>query len=189
MKKLITITAALALFLGFSHNANAQLKLGASGSIAIPMGDFADFAGTGVGGQISADYFLTDNISGGIEVGYLTFSGEEFDFGGVTLELPSANLTVIQLTGQYHLMPGEMLDFYGGLGLGITIAGSDADGAESETEFGVSPRLGAIYNINDMIGIDLNIGYNILFDEDEDAGQTFNTSYLGINIGVVYSLN
>ncbi len=180
MKKLITITAALALFLGFSHNANAQLKIGVSGTFALPMSDFGDLADPGFGGQLNADYFLSDNLSVGLEIGYMSYAVEVLD----------ANFTLmpIQVNGEYHLMPGEMMDFYGGLGVGITVGDSDIDGAESTTDLGITPRIGGIYNINDQLGIDLNVRYGIKFDGDSDA-DIANTQYVGINLGVVYSLN
>jgi hypothetical protein len=181
MKKTFFATA-VALLIGFG--ANAQIKIGAGFMGGLPMGDFGEVANLGIGGGVSGEYMVTDNIGAGLNVGFMMFGAKEEGFFDVTM-IP------IHLQGNYHFMPGEDFNFYGGLGLGInmtTVTTPDIDlgplgtfpGSEvSSSEFAIVPRVGINYMFSDMLGLDFNTGYAIVGDY----------SYVPLNLGVIYVLD
>jgi outer membrane protein W len=171
-----------------SFTVNAQIRLGAGVMTGLPMGDFADVFGFGIGGGVSGEYMLTDNIGAGLSVGFLSFAPQS-EFEDI-----ASNLTMIpiHLQGNYHFMPGEDFNFYAGLGLGINMITSTVpeisvpffgviqeEAKETESEFAIIPRIGVNYMFTDVLGLDFNLGYALVGD----------FSYVPINIGVVYNLD
>lgn len=187
MKKAIFATA-VALLIGFG--ANAQIRLGAGAMTGMPMGDWAEFQGFGIGGGISGEYMVTDNIGAGLSAGFMSFAGEDVDLGLFgTIEGNPITMIPIHLQGNYHFMPGEAFNFYGGLGLGMNfvsqtvsfldpLSGNTIEETASDSEFAIVPRVGINYMFGDAFGLDLNTGYAIVGD----------LSYLPINLGIVYVL-
>lgn len=187
MKKII---AAAALFAGIlaANPSNAQIKIGAGLMTGMPMGDWADGYGFGIGGGVTGSYMVTEEIDASLTIGYLSFAPKsDFqDFFG------NFNVIPIMVSGNYHFMPGESFDFYAGVGLGIFMNSTTvtvlnpftgdvlAEETVSETEFGfMVPRVGVNYMFNDSFGLDANLGYVVNGD----------ASYLPINVGIVYNLD
>ena len=179
MKKAIFATA-VALFIGFG--ANAQIRLGAGFMGGLPMGDFGDFAGFGIGGGVSGEYMVTDNIGAGLSAGYILFTEAEEGLGDWT-QIP------VHLQGSYHFMPGEDFNFYAGLGLGMNFASYTSpeitigpitipEETVNDSEFAIVPRAGINYMFSDALGLDFSTGYAIVGD----------VSYVPLNLGIVYVL-
>lgn len=186
---------ACTLALGLvSYKANAQAaNIGGHLSTAIPFGDLAEFSPFGFGGGLSFDYYFNDFVNIGLELEHLYLPIEDSDgeaFG----------ITPILLTGAYHTDFGDAFDFYGGLGVGAFIASSTIEGTESATNFGFSPRVGVAFEIADELFLDLSLRYSLILDGEAEQTQniggqtvvtqpeTSNTSYLGFNVGLLYTI-
>lgn len=147
----------------------------------LPMGDFGDVASFGIGGGVSGEYMVTDNIGAGLTAGYILFSEAEEGFGDWS-QIP------VHLVGNYHFMPGEDFNFYAGLGLGMNFAsyttpeidlgifGTVPSETVSDSEFAIVPRIGINYMFSDALGLDFNTGYAVVSD----------ISYVPLNLGVIY---
>jgi len=174
---------ATALICGASFGAQAQLRVGAGLMTGMPMGDFGDSYSFGLGGGVWADYFVSDNIAVGLNIGYLNFGGSEEVEDALEY---STSMLPIMVTGDWHFMPGETFDFYAGLGLGLnltttTVEVLGVEGEESETAFQIAvPRVGVHYMFSDAFGLDFNTGFNILTINEESA------NYVPLNLGVFY---
>jgi len=194
MKKVFKflVVAALSLFIG--GVANAQIKLGVSPGIQIPVGDFGDFYKLGFGGGINGEYLVTENIGVGLNVGYYTFKGKEFGLGfdldlgdyfemdfDMSFGAERINIIPITLNGKYYFTT-EGFQPYGGVDAGLYMLNSSFGGASNtDMYFGVAPVLGFQYGFTDALALDLNAKYNLIFSE----GST--TSTLGFNVGIVFA--
>jgi outer membrane protein W len=177
--------------LSLAFSANAQIRVGAGLMTGLPMGDWADANGLGIGGGVSCEDMVTDNIGAGLSIGFLSFSSSVETFAGLA-EVGPLNMIPIQVFGNYHFMPGEDLNFYAGIGLGYSSI------SQSTTVFGrsvdisggglalVTPRVGVTYMLSDALGVDLNLGYTILNATFEGADEANDLSYIPLNLGVVY---
>lgn len=179
--KTIKRIAVLAALTFLSVAASAQIKIGADLNVGMPTSsDFGDYAGTGFGGGINAKYMFNENMGAGLGFSYLSFPGKDFADG--------INFTIMPITANftYYFMT-ETLKPYAGIDLGLYTASSDADGAESESDFGFAPVVGMEYAFTDALALNVNLKYNYIMSKDDDKG-TEDTSFLGINVGIVYSL-
>lgn len=193
MKSFSKVILALAVVLGTVSFANAQIRVGAGVNAGLAMGDWADLDySLGIGGGVSGEYMLTDNIGLGLSLGFMSFAGETITqeipfFGTVEVEQPSISLIPIQVQGNYHFMPGEDFNFYAGLGLGLALLTPEE--GDGESGFVITPRIGANYMFTDALGLDLNVGYSILNITPEGADESFDYSYLPINLGLIYVID
>lgn len=223
MKKLIVL-AGVAL-VGLSMNAQ-RLDIGANLMLGLPMGDYnfgdADDQtsmppGLGLGGGIEANYWFNDAFSAGLEVGFISFGENEIDDEGLIFHTSGQFIPII-VKGDYHFLDDAFRPFVGlGIGYGVvsrewTIKEEDflldGDFTSSWNQSGViiSPRAGALYQVSDIIAINLSIQYNLMMNEvdgdleitsdylgDSDTETTPDwkidaTNYLGINVGVLFTL-
>ncbi len=187
MKKFFA--GAIALSLAF--NANAQIRASAGLMTGMPMSDWADDNGFGIGGGVSCEDMVTDNIGVGLSVGFISFSSSVESLFGLQ-EIGPVTMIPIQVFGNYHFTPSEEFDFYVGVGFGynsinrseITRFGIREDFYEGGAT--VSPRVGVTYMLSDALGLDLNLGYTILSATFEGADEANDFSYIPLNLGVVY---
>ncbi len=194
MKKLL-FTLSIALT-AFTFQANAQSNIGVNLSTALPIGDFSDFTNFGVGGGISYDYYFNDKFDLGLEAEFLAFPVDAAGIDG------SFGLIPILVTGGYHTDYGNEIDFYGELGAGAFLGTNPLDD-EISTNFGISPRIGIAIELGNRLFFDASIRYGLVFDAQEATTETItsngftfttetaatgNTSYLGLNLGILYTL-
>lgn len=180
MKKIAFAMAAVAALFCFEGHAQ-KMNVGINASPSLPLGDFGDAAEFGIGGGLSFDYYFNDHFNLGVEGEYIVFPVEADNVD------ESFNLIPVQLTGAYHTDAENILDLYAGTGVGIFTMGSSVEGTESNSNFGISPRVGLAWEISDLLFFDFNVRYSMIFSEDEKTGGT-NSSYLGFNVGLLYSL-
>lgn len=184
MRKFIFLLGVLAI----SSSLFAQkINVGANFLVGLPTGDWNDpqVIGTAFGGAIEANYFITDEIAVGIEVGYLAFS--EYDNS-----LFSATQLPIAVKAEYYFMDDELKPFVG-LGFGYYLVAYYIDGDKfvDVNGMGISPRIGATYEVADGIDLVLNVNYNLLFGQKVDGeGDVIDaaTTSLGIGIGARFTL-
>jgi outer membrane protein W len=185
-KKLV-LTVIFAVAVVFS--VNAQLRVGGGLMTGLPMGDFSDGYKFGIGGGVSGEYMVTENIGIGLKVGYMSYSAKNQDQAGLAgVDIEPLKMVPFYASGNYHFMPDEDLNFYGGLDLGINMISQTVTVSvpffgtqkqeENRNEFAIVPKVGATYKLNDQLGLDFNTGYAIVGD----------TEYVPLNLGVTYML-
>jgi outer membrane protein W len=182
MKKLVlTLSIVLA---GFTYEASAQASnIGVNLSTALPLGNLANATNFGIGGGLSYDYYFNDHFDLGIEGEFIAFPYDLQNASG------SSNLIPVLVTGGYHTDYGNEVDFYGELGAGMyfssfTIDYEDEniqDQTGNSADFGISPRIGIALEMGNRLFFDASIRYGLIFDTAE-------TSYLGLNLGILYTI-
>lgn len=182
MKRIIFSLGAIILATSLS----AQINVGANLIIGLPTGDWNDpqTISTAFGGGIEGNYFIMDELSVGIEVGYSVFG--EFEESLITV-----TQTPITLKAEYYFMDDEFKPFVG-LGFGYYLMAINIDGDKlfDINGMGISPRIGATYEVSDMVNLVFNVNYNLLFGQtvDGDADVEDPSTSLGIGIGARFNL-
>ena len=159
--------------------ASAQIKLGVNGGLQVPTEKDAK---TLLGGGISGEYFLAQNISAGLNFGYYFHS----ESGASVYLMP------VTLGGKYYFL-NEDIKVYGGLDLGlytlgfktpkISIGGIDFPSTSvSDSYFGLAPVVGLQFKLTDTLALDVNTKYNLIFSDGDSTG------FIGFNVGIVYTL-
>ncbi len=190
MKKLTTILAAVLLSIGL----NAQINIGANFIFGVPTGDFSKAVNTAVGGSIEANFFLNEKISIGPEVQFISFAQKDgWDFN------MTAQIIPISVKGEYYFMTEEWQP-YVGLGVGYYLVKTEiatgGDGLDIDLNgFGISPRVGVIYNVSEKVGVVFNGQYNVLFGQsfDNEAYEALlkpvdNTGFFNLTLGVRFAI-
>ncbi|MDZ7740802.1 MAG: hypothetical protein U5Q03_03380 [Bacteroidota bacterium] len=174
MKKLVTLMIAIVIVVGFSSESKAQLNLGVTAGIALPMGDWSDGYDMGFGGMLEGDYFVKENIAIGLNVGYYIFSGKTETISGVDIDYPNFSIIPVFAKGDYYFATEGFMP-YGGIGLGMFMASTEdyettisygtytkkvtVEGA-SDTKFGFSPHVGFLTGEGFKIGAE--VAYTII---------------------------
>ena len=186
MKKVILIVGAFVLATAM----NAQIQVGANFLIGFPSGDWADGANTGFGGGVEGLYFFNDDLAAGLEINFLSFGLETSGIAGADGSITQLPITV---KGEYYFMDDAFRPFVG-LGLGyyagktkttVTIPFFGTQTVEANTSgLGLSPRVGAVYQVSDLIGLVLNIQYNLLLTQSVDGTSADSKlNFVGVGIG------
>ncbi len=174
MKKLF-FTAVIALMVVIS--ANAQIKVGACLNVGMPMGDFADGSGLGVGLTAYGKYMVTDKVAVGAQIGAIRF-GEKDNNGVKTTIMPITGLV------NYYFLTNKFMP-YVGADLGIYSVKSEVSilnttYSDTNSKIGLAPVIGMEYGISGNMYFDGNLKYNTIFAEGGSL------SFLGINLGLVF---
>lgn len=190
-------------------SSNAQISFGLTGGLGLPMGDMSNKdkmnIGNGFGGGIFGRYWLNEKMAVGLNASYFSFTPNDIPSG------TTASMSVIPVTAafDYYLMDEGFKPFVG-LELGMlnnsmkltqTVSGVSAESTASTTGLLFAPVVGVAYGITDAIDISLNAKYMYgMTDGKVDVKTTFggssttvsqdfyNTTYVGINLGVSYKL-
>ena len=164
-------------FVGLFGTANAQFQLGfnVNGVAPVAPSGISDAINFGFGGTAVARYGLNDNLRLGLDLGYYSFSSK---IDGVS----SSYLVPIQVGVEYSFTTEGFMP-YAAFKTGLFIGGSNQEGAESTTNFGLTPTLGFRYGLSDAIDLDFNFGYQVFFTEGDASGN------LPIGLGLVFKLN
>ena len=181
MKKILT-GVWIVVFMAVSLQGNAQSTIFKPfkvdvGIVAAVSTD--DEAGSGGGFYIEPKYNVNDRINVGLRLESAFLGSGSIRVGGTSVDIESASVAPILLTGDYYFHT-ERVRPYVGLGMGMyrrqersisTDIGSVALGLESQTNFGVAPRVG------------LNAGHFKLAVIYNFTGNHI-ADYLGINVGM-----
>ena len=181
MRKLRILVVAIFSLVTF--NVSAQIGIGGTLGLTMPMGDLGDGLNTGLGFNVMGKYSLSENMAVGASVGYSSFGteSENFSFG------------VIPITGlfEYSFGSGVFKPYLGSdLGLymfrtKVTFFGNSS--SSSDTYFGFAPTGGVMYEISNNLSICGNLKYNMVFAKDALDNSTTST-WLGINAGIIFKL-
>jgi len=176
MRKLRILVVVIISFVTFS--ASAQIGIGGTVGLTLPMGDFGNGLNTGFGFNAIGKYILPNSMAVGVSVGYSSFgtSSESFSFG------------VIPITGiiEYYFGEGAFRPYLGSdLGLymfrsKVTFLGSSS--SSTDTYFGIAPTGGVSYDISDNLSLCANAKYNFVMSEGS------NSTWIGLNAGVIFKL-
>lgn len=185
MKKVLVTIVALFLFVGISQAQN-KMYLNIGGNIALPMGNFGDYAGTGFGGSVQFEMQFTPQLLGTASIGYITWGGKDFGDSKWTY-----SAIPILVGAKYFFMPSG--GFYGQaqLGLymfswdydtdpvvvnGITVHGGSLSASSSEFTFAFGP--GYEIPLSPKVLLDLSAAYIVISD----------LGHIGIRAGVKFGL-
>ncbi|MBJ7429320.1 MAG: outer membrane beta-barrel protein [Bacteroidia bacterium] len=208
-KTILKMIAVAGIVTGSVLSTNAQIAIGLTGGLGLPMGDMSDKtkmgADLGFGGGITARYFLTEKLAVGLNASYFSFGVKDLPSGASA----SIGVMPISVAFDYYLMTEGLKPFLG-LEAGIvnnspkasgTISGINFESSASKTGLLVAPVVGIAYGLTDEFDISLNAKYMFgMTDGKIDFKSTangttqnlsqdwFNTTYIGINLGISYKL-
>ena len=148
----------------------SQIAWYAHGDLALPSGDFGDFAGTGFGAGVGGAMPYNESLTLRGEVGYIHFGGQEFGTWNW-----SYALIPIMFLGEYQFTPGSQFYGVGGLGLTMARAGVEygyidpwtgqnisVDETNSDSEIGIA--VGGGFHLNEQMTLEGR--YNLVSDLD-----------------------
>lgn len=141
-----------------------KIRFGVAGVLALPIGDFADVAGIGIGVLVGATYGLSDKLALAGNVGLVYHLPK--DFMGVdvtTMEIP--------ILAGVRFMVIPKLALGADTGINIIRTSFDADGVDPETNTRIPLGLHAGYMLSDAlaVGAGLFIPNLLLTEEGEDT--------------------
>ena len=206
MKKFTKLFALIACSLIVSLATNAQTYVGIGLKTGIPTGDFADYAGFGLGGGIEVDYMVSDNVSVGFNGGYMAFFDNE-----IAPNVTGSSVVVPLLANLRYYFGDSPVTPLIGFGLGYTlvsqttevsIAGNTDDFSDNYNGFTINPHLGLRYAPSDRLSLSLTADYNYIFNSVEvdvvEQGDPVTGganvvaldpyAYLGINLGLAFNI-
>lgn len=167
---LLVLFVMIASVFSFAQMEVGKMSVDVAPEIAMPIGDFGDFAAIGFGATARFNYVLMENLVLTGSAGYIMYT-EELD--GV-----SVSAIPFKAGAKYFFMPD--MPVYGGLELGMTMFTVDVDnfGDNDETEFMIAPAIGYEYKLNEKMSLDASARYE------------FNADYsqLGFRVGFNFGL-
>ncbi|MEJ7609984.1 MAG: outer membrane beta-barrel protein [Ferruginibacter sp.] len=148
MKKVILCLAVVAA--AFSANAQdakmavKKFRFGVGVEAALPIGDFQEIAGFGIGGSVQGDYNVDPSLAITLNAGYISFSGKDvtINVAGVnfTTKYPNTGLVPVLAGIQYKFTP----QFFASAQLGIAFS-TEEDGGSN---FTYAPGIGYKFTPN-----------------------------------------
>ncbi len=167
-KSLLALGAVLAL----SFSANAQWSEGSIAATGIlgfsSNGTTVDdgtnstdqFSGSNFGIGVNGAYFIMDNVSVGLGLGF----GNATTTDEITSTETSNNVFTLSVEGRYYMPYTESFSMYGSVGLGFgsgtqttTVAGAESEESLSELNAGLG--VGLAYFVSDNVFLDANYGF------------------------------
>ncbi|MEP6594495.1 MAG: outer membrane beta-barrel protein [Ginsengibacter sp.] len=114
---------------------------------AIPIGNFQDVYGFGIGGTLQGEYKPADDLGLTLNTGYINYSGKNITFNGVTIDAGNFGIIPFLAGVKYYFSPKA----YAHGQLGAAFSTSSGGG----TSFAYTPGVGFILSKN----IDLLVKY------------------------------
>ncbi len=193
--------AVAGIVTGSVFTSNAQIAIGLTGGMGLPMGDMSNkdkgSLGSGFGGGLTGRYFLNDNMAVGVNISYFSFTVNDVP-SGVTA---SYNNMPITAAFDYYFMD-EGFKPYAGLEAGFINASYKTSANSTDINFSkggllVAPVVGFAYGINDNIDLMLNAKYmygmtsgkqDVTVSGTSLSVDTYDATFLNFNLGVSYKL-
>jgi len=172
MKKITVITVCL--FVLFSIPSQAQFSVGAGGGMFKYVDDDIDYDAQ-FGPQVSLYYDVSEVMRVGVNWGYYLDSENDF------------TLFSMPIVGAFeYKFAADGIDPYAGFNVGTVVDGWRYDGeSDSEVNFALGPVAGVDFEISDMIVLNGNFKYNLVFYEDWE-GDTDTQGAISFNVGVLF---
>jgi len=143
-----------------------------------------------------AAYFVTNNISVGVQLGYTTGTATTVVGGPVDPITVENDVKTFEAGafGRYYFTPARNFSFFGQLGVGYMSTKTEPEGGPDTKDTGINLGLapGISYFVSEHIALEATfglLGYNSVNpDGDGDNTNTFNigTDFNDINFGIVY---
>lgn len=163
-----------------ANAAAGGMTFGLNAGVAMPMGDFGDFAKLGFGGGVYGDYWVSNAFGIGADIMYNRFSGDE-DVTG-----PDVSFTDIQFGGHLkYAFPMEGSSFAPWLQAGFAAYNGKVDGVtggdDSSTDMGfnVGAGLGFWSSPTMSMGV-LGLFHNVMTDPDSQQ-------YINVGLNLTFS--
>lgn len=200
-KTILKMIAVAGIVTGSVFTSNAQIAIGLTGGMGLPMGDMSNkdkgSLGSGFGGGLTGRYFLNDNMAVGVNISYFSFTVNDVP-SGVTA---SYNNMPITAAFDYYFMD-EGFKPYAGLEAGFINASYKTSANSTDINFSkggllVAPVVGFAYGINDNIDLMLNAKYmygmtsgkqDVTVSGTSLSVDTYDATFLNFNLGVSYKL-
>ncbi len=170
---------------------NEFLKMwfvGLLADVSFPIGDFGDFWGTGFSAHAMFGYMIARSLLLNVGVGYVTFSEKE----SVPNQEWCNTWIPVSLGLNYIFHPGRKFMPFIGLAAVIyfvtskytrTVLNETRESSNSDSEFGIRPRLGAYFLVSAAILLTFAAEYNMIFT----SGST--TSAFGVLFGAMFAFH
>jgi outer membrane protein W len=176
MKKVILVVLTLVGFM--TMNVQAQMAVGGTVGLQVPVGDFAEGINMGFGITVIGKYMVKDNLALGASVGYSQFG----------TDIEDVNLSIRPITGlvEYHFGTEGVRPYIGAdVGVYTVKANVKSQGVNvsaSESYLGFAPTGGLIFGKSESLSFVVNAKYHFVMSEGAS------TSWLGANFGVIFQL-
>ena len=173
MKRLGLLAAFLVLAAAFfpadstAQNRYWQHQVYFNGGPQFVTGDAADAYKTGLAIDGGYYYRASDAFFVGVAGGYHQFVGK-----GAT---PDVNIIPVHLAAKYNFSLTGIQPY-----VGVEGGPYFVDGADTTTDLGISPRLGLRIPLSQGFDLDLNVKYNVIFQDNDEF------TYVGFNGGPAY---
>lgn len=182
MKKLLALAVLALCLVGTASAQQGAMSVGGGLNLGLPMGDFGNAAGFGIGFLARFQYGLNEQMALAGSIGYISFAEKN--------SISSSALPILA-SARYYFTPGSGR-VYGQADLGLTSVSQDVNisfggfgsisGTASSTNFSLGFGGGYEMPLADKWNLDLGLGYNIVLA----SGGSL--SYLGIRAVAMYGL-
>ncbi|GAB4044936.1 OmpW family outer membrane protein [Spirosoma jeollabukense] len=172
------VTVSLFLLLSallLSSQAQAQFQVNVNGNYLAPTESGSSFSDGLWGGGVTLRYFVSPKLAVGLNGRYFTKTNSASFDPGTGGGLVKASLNILMVTGQAEYFFSESaLRPYVGVEAGLYRAGasleisSGAQGlksSDSDSNFGVAPKVGLQYAISPAFGLNADAGYHLIFGD------------------------
>lgn len=180
MKKILLLIFITSIMFAFTNKGQAQTQIGFSAGQTTPFGDFGDAVDLGFGGGIHFKNFLSDKFALGFNAGYYSFAGKD--------EGPSFGIIPLSLSAEYYFKT-EGFKPYVSLEPTVYLFDNEFQNGIKTSDLGLAPGVGFSYGLSDLIDLNVNAEYNIVFTTNKGIGADNSVSYLGINVGLLFSFD
>lgn len=116
------------VFLLGGLNASAQdqgMEWGINLEAALPIGDMGEAYKFGIGGHLSGEYALQEELALTASLGYLSFGGKSFESGEFSMKIPAFSAVPIRVGGKYYFNGGPV---FAQAQVGLAFATGSGDG-------------------------------------------------------------
>jgi len=196
MKKILL--AACVLCLSTVGILKAQTITTVSYPIAFPTGDLKDYSAKTSFRGINLDFqkMVQDNVGVGFSVGWNVFY-EELNYDTYTLDNVSlsgkqwrySNLIPMLVSSTYQLKPGDSMNPYVGLGVGVMYSLRNTDMnlytlEEDAWNFTLQPAVGVLIEASDVTKLNISARYTYGFEAGNELSGA--QSYFSLNFGFTF---
>ena len=170
------VTASLLLIVCaflLSSQAQAQFQMNVNGNYLVPTESGSSFSDGLWGGGLTLRYFVSPKLAVGLNGRYFTKSNSVNFDPGIGGGLIKASLNILMVTGQAeYFFTESALRPYVGVEAGLYRAGSTVEitsgaqtlkSSDSDSNFGVAPKVGLQYAISPAFGVNADAGYHLIF--------------------------
>ena len=180
MKKLLMIAA----FAGAAFTSSAQFAKGdmfASGSVGYSSSSQGDLKSTTMLVSPGVGYFLTSNLSLGLELGVGSQSSEN-----ASVKTDNQSSMTAGVHARYYFTPANKFSFFGNMGVDYMSANDKIDKVKT-TGFGLSVSPAISYFVSDKIAMEASfgsIGYNSM-KTDIAGAKAMNTLNVNLDLSSI----